>query len=243
VVIDKDSDVIEQLLREIEVPYVEGDATQDQVLELAGISRARGLVTALDDDKSNAFVVLSARELAKKLNNPQLRTVARLNDDKQARKVRLAGADITISPKAAGGRRMVGVMLYPTVYSFLDEMLLAEQQTGQTLRLEEVFVARINNPALVELLKAGRLEVANIGQYTGLLVVAIKRSETTDNNHPYLYTPRGNTPLQWDDVLIVLGTPEERAKLKDEASVNPFEIWQSKAEGMWRNVERKFTRN
>ena len=64
VVIDQNPEVIETLLRDIEVPFIEGDATQNQVLELAGIGRAKGLVTALNDDKSNAFVVLSARETA-----------------------------------------------------------------------------------------------------------------------------------------------------------------------------------
>ena len=242
VVIDQNPDVIEALLRDIEVPYIEGDATQNQVLELAGIGRARGLVAALNDDKSNAFVVLSAREMARKLNNPQLRIVARVNDAKQVKKIHRAGADMMVSPKVTGGRRMAGMMLYPSVFSFLDEMVQAEQQTGQTLRLEEVHVSQINHPSLTELIGANQLQVANIGQFTGLMVVAIKRHQT-NNGQPYIYTPRGDTQLEQNDILIVLGTPEERAKLKVEEAPNPFERWQSKIEGVQHKWERKFNRN
>ena len=149
---------------------------------------------------------------------------------------------MVVSPKVTGGRRMAGMMLYPWVFSFLDDMIQAEQQTGQTLRLEEVHVNRINNPSLMELIASNRLRVANVGQFTGLMVVAIKRHET-NNDQPYIYTPRGNTQLEQDDILIVLGTPEERAKLKVEEAPNPFERWQSKIEGVQRKWERKLSRN
>jgi voltage-gated potassium channel len=242
VVIDQNPEVIEALLRDVDVPYIEGDATQNQVLELAGIGRARGLVTALNDDKSNAFVVLSAREMARKLNNPHLRIVARVNDARQVKKIQRAGADTMVSPKVTGGQRMAGMMLYPSVFSFLDEMVRAEQQTDQTLRLEEVYVNQINHPSLTELIRANRLMVANIGQFTGLMVVAIKRHQT-NGGPPYIYTPRGNTALEQDDILIVLGTPAERAKLKVEERPTPLERWQSKIEGVQRKWNRKFNRN
>jgi voltage-gated potassium channel len=239
VLIEKNPAVIEDLLREIEIPHLEGDATQDQVLELAGIGRARGLVAALNDDKENAFVVLSARELAKKLHNPTLRTIVRVNEDRQTKKLHRAGADTTVSPTATGGRRMAGVILHPAAFSFLDEMLRAEQQTGQTLRLEEVHANAIDNPALTELIKSNQLRVANIGQHTGLLVIAIKRNQI-DAPDPYIYTPTGQTIVQNDDILIVLGTPEERLKLKGEAPPNLLTVWQSKTKELWYKWEKKF---
>ena len=136
---------------------------------------------------------------------------------------------------------MAGMMLYPQVYIFLDEMLHAEQQTGQTLRLEEVYVEKVNHPTLMEKLEQGELTVASIGQHTGLLLVAIKRN---DNNHndPYIYTPRGQTRLKIDDILIVLGTPEERARLRDEEPLSGFEILRSTAEELWGKWDKMFTR-
>jgi Trk K+ transport system NAD-binding subunit len=57
-------------------------------------------------------------------------------------------------------------------------------------------------------------------------VVAIKRQQAVENSDPYIYTPRGNTPLQPGDILIVIGTPEQRFKLQREvlASQN-FAAW------------------
>ncbi len=232
VVIEKEPATLEELLRQIRIPYVEGDATQDEVLEGAGIGRARGLVTALSDDKDNVFVVLSARESAKRLNNHHLTIISRVNIEKQRQKLKAAGADITISTHIVGGRRMAGVLLRPETITFLDEMTRAEQQTGYTLRLEDVYVDRIKHPILVQMLEQERLCITDIGQHTGLMVVAIKRPGLDDDD-PYLYTPRGSTRLQRGDVLIVIGTPQENARLKAETSPGPLAIWQTKLANKW----------
>ena len=42
---------------------VDGDATKDEVLRLARIEAAKGLITTLGDDAQNLFIVLSARTL------------------------------------------------------------------------------------------------------------------------------------------------------------------------------------
>ena len=42
---------------------VEGDATEEATLRAAGIERARGLITTIDSDAHNVYVILSARAL------------------------------------------------------------------------------------------------------------------------------------------------------------------------------------
>src|SRR5262249_2839513 len=54
-----------------DVPSLLGDATEDEVLLEAGISRAQGLITTLPEDRDNLFVVITARQLA-----PRLKIVA-----------------------------------------------------------------------------------------------------------------------------------------------------------------------
>lgn len=227
VVIEQNPNVLEVLLRQVDIPYIQGDATQDKILELAGIERARGLITTFSDDKDNAFVILSARELGHRFGNTALRTISRVDDERHKKKLENAGADQTISPNAIGGQRMVSVMLHPEVVTFLDEMLQAEQQTGQILRLEEVHVDQIRNSILVDLLERDELRVIDIGQRTGLLVVVIKPGSVEEAD-PYLYAPTGDTRLQRGDILIVIGTPEERAKLNVEAAPAMVEVWLSK---------------
>ena len=74
VAIDRDLAKLEKL-QELSVdmlPTVLGNATEDEVLEQAGIRRARGIVAALTDDKDNLFICVSARQL-----NPKLRIIAK----------------------------------------------------------------------------------------------------------------------------------------------------------------------
>ena len=221
VVIEQDATVLESLMQEIEVPYVEGDATQDEILRLAGIERAKGLVAALRDDKSNVFIVLSARSL-----NPNLQIISRVSLEKNRKKLETAGADIIISPNEVSGRRMVNEMFESEVVTFLDEMLRAEQRTGQTLRLEELPVNEIQDSTLVERLNEDQLFITDIGQRTALMVVAIKRRPPSGAETHYIYTPRGNTALRRGDVLIVIGTPEQRLQLyEDVFSHKDFKAW------------------
>ena len=194
VVIEKDADAIQQLLYIGDVLHIQGDATQDETLLLAGIEQARGLLAVLGEDKDNVFIVLSGRAL-----NPKLRIVARVIEEENAGKLRKAGADEVVSPNAIGGMRMASVMIRPTVVNFLDEML---RVSDQTLRVEEVHVSQ--TPWLT-----GRsLAEADIGRRTGMLVVARKLG-----GGGYHLNPGANTYLEPDDVLIVIGTPEQIAAL------------------------------
>jgi len=221
VVIEQELTVLENLMREVEIPYVQGDATRDESLRLAGVERSKGLVAALSDDKDNVFVTLSARAL-----NPGLKIIARIKDEKNRNKLEKAGADLIVSPNAVSGRRMASELLNSEVVNLLDEMLEAEQQTGETLRLDEVHVDDIKIPALVERLDSGELQISDIGQRTELIVVAIKRGKTGVEAEPYIYTPRGNTVLQRGDVLIVMATPEQRLHLQQIVlSHQGFDTW------------------
>ena len=65
VVIEHNKDLIEKY--ENDVLFLEGDANDDEVLLQAGIARAQYLISALPDDAANLMVVLSARQLNKKL--------------------------------------------------------------------------------------------------------------------------------------------------------------------------------
>jgi voltage-gated potassium channel len=177
-------------------PYLQADATEDDTLRLAGIERAKGLVAALGEDKDNVFIVLSARAL-----NPRLRVVARVNDEANANKLIKAGADDVVSPNAIGGLRMASIMLRPAVVTFLDEML---RVPGQTLRVDEVHIEHIPG------LQGKTLGEANIPKRTGMLVMAIKSP-----TRGYQFNPGAGTILRAGDILIVVGTREQIARLHE----------------------------
>jgi voltage-gated potassium channel len=199
VVIERNLDAVQNLEHIGDILHIRGDATSNETLQAARVEHARGLVATLSDDKENIFILLTARAL-----NPNIRMIVRVNDDSNAEKLRLAGADEIISAAAIGGRQIASVMIRPTVMSFLEQMM---QTSGEVLRIEEVPMDDI--PGLV-----GRtLGEAQIGQRTGLLVLAI-----LPETGGYAFNPGADTRVNAGDVLIVMGTAEQQAALRQLAT-------------------------
>ena len=191
VIIETSEDKLKLLPYLAETPHLIGDATHDEVLEKAGVARARGLVAALPEDQANVFLVLGVRAL-----NSKLRIISRLSEDQNRQKLLRAGADEVVHTEAIGGFRMASMMIRPSVVSFLDQML---RVTGQTLRVEEL--------AVNEALSGQPLEQVRIPERTGLLVLAMKSKEAGD----YQFNPLPSTNLNEGDILIVMGSPEQLA--------------------------------
>jgi voltage-gated potassium channel len=110
--------------------YVVGDATEEEILSKAGIEHAKGLITALPEDKDNLVVTVIAHQAF-----PNLRIVARSADQKFSERMLRAGARATVSPSHIGGLRMASELIRPQVVGFLDLML---KDQSQTLRVEEI---------------------------------------------------------------------------------------------------------
>jgi voltage-gated potassium channel len=198
---------------------IQGDATDEENLSQAGITQARGLIAALNDDKDNLFVVLTARAL-----NPSVRIVSRVNDERMNRgKLERAGADRVISTDVIGGLRMASEIIRPEVVTFLDQMVHVSGK--KALRFTELPLSEIKLPKLRQKIDESRrsdsaLCINDIGRHTGLLVVAIKarddkkdvslsdRRETDHSRKRYRFTPRGDEKLLSNDILVVIGTQE-----------------------------------
>ncbi len=97
---------------------IEGDATDDTTLRAAGIEHARGLISTIDSDAQNVYVILSARAL-----NPDLLVVGRASTPSAEEKLALAGADRIVSPYTMAGRRLANLAIRPRVVDFLDAAL------------------------------------------------------------------------------------------------------------------------
>ncbi len=82
----------------------------------------------MDSDADNVFVVCSARKL-----NPSLNIVARASSDKSAAKLKMAGADRTLSPYAVGGRRLASLSTQALIVDFLD--IVTRDEKGIEFRL------------------------------------------------------------------------------------------------------------
>lgn len=186
VVIDKDTEKVTLIGRELKVPFIVGDATEEATLKAAGIERARGLLAALGNDHDNLFLVLTARSL-----NPNLRIVARGNQPSVVDKMLKAGADEVVLPETTGGLRMVSLMIRPAAVSFLDQIL---RQREVTLRVEEITIEPFSP------LVGKRLSELKLPQQWNALVLAYQQE-----NGNLVYNPPADLELKQGMSLIVMG--------------------------------------
>ncbi|MGC8907382.1 MAG: potassium channel family protein [Desulfomonilaceae bacterium] len=163
-----------------------GNATEEDVLLAAKIKTAKGLVSVLDSDASNVYVVLTAREL-----NPQLEIIARAGEEDAEKKLLRAGANRVISPYHIGGMRMVMSILKPHVMSFLE---VAMDYSQLNVELEEVKVAADSVYCGKQLMET------DIRKDLNLIIIAIKKSDGQ-----MVFNPGPHTRIECHDVLIAMG--------------------------------------
>ncbi len=198
VVIERDPERIEALRKFGDVLYIEGDATEDEVLVRAGVEHAAGLAAALSSEKDNLYLTLTARQI-----NPSIRIVARGLDDSVNQKLRKAGANAIVSPTHIGGLRMASEMIRPSVVSFLDTML---RDTSGAIRFEELHITP-KSAFINKTIKSTRLRDSN------LLVVALREQGSSR----FVYNPPADTTLTDGMTLILLGESKQISELRESS--------------------------
>ena len=183
VVVIETLDELEAVMADDGMTYVMGDPTEDAILELAGIHRAKALLCAVDNDAVNVYITLTARSL-----NPDLFILSRSSRPESVDKLRRAGSDRVISPYALSGVRMASLSMQPAMIEFVDMISVAPD-----LRIEELIIGE-GSPF------AGR-EVRDVcGPYEGVMLLALKRPDGE-----LLVPPRADSKLGEGDVVIAVG--------------------------------------
>ncbi|MGO8685619.1 MAG: potassium channel family protein [Candidatus Dormibacteria bacterium] len=172
------------------VLHVLGDASSDEILERAGIRRARALISAVDSDERNVYIVLTARSL-----RPDLYIVARSSLPDSAEKLRRAGADRVVSPYTLSGRRMAELAMQPAVVDTFD-LLVGGADTS--MRVEELVVGggAVHPLTALELRRSGAVLLA-LRSGDGALRVG----------------PGDDEELSPDDIVVAMGTREQLTAL------------------------------
>jgi voltage-gated potassium channel len=194
VVIDRDP----QLLRDFRLPHglvLVGDATSDDVLRRAGVTRARALVTAAASDADNLFITMSARFL-----NDKLLIVSRAEEEETERKLLRAGASRVVSPYVIGGQRVAQAVLRPAVMDFLE---LATRSQHLELQIEETAVAKGSG------LAGATIRDSQLRQDLGIIVVAIKKPDGR-----MVFNPAPELAIVAGDVLIAMGHRQQLDRLE-----------------------------
>ena len=182
------------------IPYIVGEATDEDNLIKAGVERARALATALASDADNVFLALTARQI-----NPHIYVVARASEDSAKKTLYAAGADVVVSPYDIGARRMAHSILRPTVIHFL-ELAFSDEETD--IHIEEIPVNAASPLVGKSLMDSG------IRQQLNLIIISMRKSDNA-----MLFNPEAGTTFDAGDTVIAVGKNDMLRKL--ERLLNP----------------------
>ncbi len=176
---------------------VTGDATEEKVLDEAGIRRARVLISAMPHDAENVFITLTGRQLC-----PGLLIIARAEQSSTVKKLKHAGADHVVLPAAIGAHRIVSLVTNPAAVQFAE---LVTRRTSLAIEMDEL-------PILATHALAGHsLRDADIKRRTGVIVVAIKRGDGQ-----LVFPPTGDEILVPGDSVVFLGRRDNLDQFRQE---------------------------
>jgi len=203
IVIDRHADDLEKS-RYPEITFITGDASEEEILEKAGIHKAKGFISCLPDDPQNVFIVLTARQM-----NPSLHIVSKASDERTVKKLKMAGADRVISPSQIAGRRMASLSAKPAIVNFLE---ILSSGGDDSIRLKSVRI--LSGSKLIE----KTLRESNIGQFTGAIIIGILNSEGSTKTNLSSMASLSSIMLQEGDELLALGNDEQIKNLNSFAN-------------------------
>ncbi len=184
VVIDYDINKV-NLARDDNLIAVHGDATDENVLEKAGIKRAKAIVCCMND-ASNAFTILTAKEL-----NPSIQTIVVLRSPDAERKMQRIGVDVLLSPYRDTARKVFAVLSKRVSVEFIETIINGRV----SLNLEKMIVD--------DDLSGKTLKELDFRRKLGCIVVAIVRDGD-------VLLPEAETELRKGDVLYMMCREEAR---------------------------------
>jgi len=190
-VIDKDPDALRNTdstssPEKVSLTSVTGDATEESVLESAGVSRASTLVSVLPSDAENVFITLTARNL-----NPNIQIIARADHASTEKKLLQAGADRVVLPTVVGARQMARLVTKPNTAELFD---LVTHHDFDNIELDELEIVP-RSPLVGMTLAETEAHLKH-----GLLILAVKSP-----NGDLQFNPSADHPMASGQILIAMG--------------------------------------
>jgi len=180
--------------------HLDADATTDEALLQAGITRAKILISVLSSDAENLFVTLSAKDL-----NKNIKVITRVAETNSAEKFRKAGADFIVSPIEIATDRIISIATSSTdFFSFVEFAGAKEEMKDYKFGLVE-----INEES--DLINKTFRE-ANIPHRTNLVVIGCYASKSE-----LQINPKAENFIHLGDKLLVFGREEQIVNLKEIA--------------------------
>ncbi len=195
VIVERNKEIVEKY-EDIEL-FIEGDVNDDKILQEAGIERAQFLIVTMPDDAANLFVVLSARQMNKKLF-----IISRASLVTSQKKLLLAGANKVIMPDKIGGDHMASLVVMPDLITFMDKL---STEGEHTTNIEEVPIENFSDK-----LDCNTLRDLDLRKKTGCTAIGYIAPDGK-----YIINPEADMELLPKSKVIVLGRPEQIRKLNE----------------------------
>jgi voltage-gated potassium channel len=196
IVIENKPEIIETLRDSQDVLYIDGDATQDEVLQHAGIHEARAMITTLPEDADNLYVVLTAKGI-----NPTMKIISRASNENSDFKLKRAGANNVIMPDRVGGQRMAKLVTQPDVAEFVDFIMLQEP--------DNVFLEELTCENLASCFDGRKISELDIRNQSGANIIGLRKADRS-----YIINPSQDVILSASDKLFVLGNVKQINQLR-----------------------------
>lgn len=173
-----------------------GDATHNDVLELAGVDSAAALIACVADDSDNLVIALSTKSL-----RPDLRVICRATEMESERKLLLAGADAVVAPQAVGAERLAMMALQPELAQIFDVVI---NGNAVEFRVEELDISPGSAVAGKTIRESG------IRQASGALILAVEGEDDS-----VVVNPGPDLRLTPGERLVVVGTKDQVDRAAD----------------------------
>ena len=175
--------------RELGYNALQGDASNDAILQNAGIQRAAGTVLCVGDDATNVNIALAAREL-----NGEQNIISRGTDPSVEYRLIRAGADTVVFPMRLGGEQIARAI----VDRYMKESD-KERGTSSSMLGYELRVIRVTENSTV----------GDIGMYhRALRPVAVRRA-----GGDMVHNPKPDEPVGENDSVLLLVHEEKQNRI------------------------------
>ncbi len=195
VVVDQKRDVIQNYNGK-SIRFIEGNATEDETLEKAGIRKAKAIITTLPNDADNLFVALTAHAL-----NKHIAIVSRASNESNEKKLKMAGVKSVVMPEKVGGAHMAKLIANPDLVEFLEHLSIRGEDPTN---IEEIECSQLATNFINK-----TIHEIGVRKKSGANIIGFKTPEGK-----YIVNPGPETKVIPNSKLFVLGTPEQIKSIK-----------------------------
>ncbi len=199
VILEKDPDRVAEAAA-LKYLLIDDNATEEDALLSAGITRAKTLVTTLPGDADSVFITLTARNL-----NPDIKIIARGEFPSTEKKLIQAGADRVVLPAAAGAMRMAAMITRPSAVELIE--VVAGRQISE-VEVDELIIPP-DSPLVGMSIRESQPRARH-----GLLIVATRLPGGTLE-----FNPGGDAVFQSGASVVVMGRVDDIDRFRAEYKI------------------------